>query len=403
MQMMIEVENIYIHDKIYEYIVSLVTATRNDEYIKQGGSPRAGIALAKMAAAHAFLEGRKYCVPSDVQKVFKEVLIHRINLNTAAKGNDLSKEEILDNILKKTEEEIMKRFIFLFVILIATLVLSLIYREEAPMRLFAAELVFLFIVHLFAVLNALLIRFNGWQTPARINLGNTENEKIEVFFSGGMFPFPVKGVMKFEVCNTRLKDGKAIIDIPFSMSAGRKTIVFPVVMLNAGLLQLRPVSAVIFEATGQKKKKKKIREKERSLLIYPESFSLLVNNEKGIDFSLGNDDSEFYTDRPGDDPSEVFDRREFRNGDKLSRVDWKLSAREKKIMVKEMSAPIPEPVCLILGLAKGAAEKINSCMSLFYSVSLALNSEKIRFSVMIPGGTAGSYEILHVKDDETLS
>ena len=69
----------------------------------------------------------------------------------------------------------MKRFIFLFVILIATLVLSLIYREEAPMRLFAAELIFLFIVHLFAVINALLIRFNGWQTPARINLGNTEN------------------------------------------------------------------------------------------------------------------------------------------------------------------------------------------------------------------------------------
>ena len=103
MQMMIEVENIYIHDKIYEYIVSLVTATRNDEYIKQGGSPRAGISLAKMAAAHAFLEGRKYCVPSDVQKVFKEVLIHRINLNTAAKGNELSKEEILDNILKRVE------------------------------------------------------------------------------------------------------------------------------------------------------------------------------------------------------------------------------------------------------------------------------------------------------------
>ena len=297
----------------------------------------------------------------------------------------------------------MKRFIFLFVILIATLVLSLIYREDAPMRLFAAELVFLLVIHLFAVINALLIRFNGWQTPARINLGNTENEKIEVFFSGGIFPFPVKGVIKFEVCNTRLKDGKAIIDIPFSISAGRRTIVFPVVMLNAGLLQLRPVSAVFFEATGLIGIRKKIKEKERSLLIYPESFSLLVSDEKGLDFSLGNDDSEFYTDRPGDDPSEVFDRREFRNGDKLSRVDWKLSAREKKMMVKEMSAPIPEPVCLLLGLDRVPAEKINSCMSLFYSVCLALNSENIRFSVIIPGKVKGSYQVLHVKDDETLS
>ena len=180
----------------------------------------------------------------------------------------------------------MKRFIFLFVILIATLVLSLIYREEAPMRLFAAELVFLFIVHLFAVINALLIRFNGWQTPARINLGNTENEKIEVFFSGGMFPFPVKGVMKFEVCNTRLKDGKAIIDIPFSMSAGRKTIVFPVVMLNAGLLQLRPVSAVIFEATGLIGIKKRSARKKGPFLYIRKAFRFLLIMKKASIFPL---------------------------------------------------------------------------------------------------------------------
>lgn len=100
LEMMQETSRVYIHDKIYSYIVALINATRNNEYIKQGGSPRAGIALAKMSAAWAYMEGREYVIPSDVQHVFAEVLIHRIILNSAARSNEVSKEMVLDEILK---------------------------------------------------------------------------------------------------------------------------------------------------------------------------------------------------------------------------------------------------------------------------------------------------------------
>lgn len=103
-QMMSEVQEVFIHDLIYEYIVSLITATRNNEYIKQGGSPRAGIALAKMAAAYAYIEGRNYVIPKDVQSVFNEVLIHRIILNSSARNADVSKEKVLKGILEFVEQ-----------------------------------------------------------------------------------------------------------------------------------------------------------------------------------------------------------------------------------------------------------------------------------------------------------
>ena len=66
-----EVENIYIHDVIYNYIGELVTETRKHPMIELGISPRGTVALAKMTKAIAYLNGRNYCVPKDVQEILK--------------------------------------------------------------------------------------------------------------------------------------------------------------------------------------------------------------------------------------------------------------------------------------------------------------------------------------------
>lgn len=108
-EMMKRASEIYIHDKIYSYIVALINATRNNDYIKQGGSPRAGIALAKMSATYAYMSGRDYVIPADVQSVFKEVLMHRIILSTAARSNDVSKDMVLDDILNLIESPKVSR------------------------------------------------------------------------------------------------------------------------------------------------------------------------------------------------------------------------------------------------------------------------------------------------------
>ncbi|MGM9979354.1 MAG: AAA family ATPase [Clostridium sp.] len=93
------VEKIYIHEKIYEYIVMLMSKTRNHPLIDLGVSPRGSVALTKLAKATAFLKNRDYVIPDDVQEIFKDVTIHRIILNTKARISNTSEEEILLDIL----------------------------------------------------------------------------------------------------------------------------------------------------------------------------------------------------------------------------------------------------------------------------------------------------------------
>ena len=93
------IENIYIHEKIYEYIVTLISKTRNHPLIDLGVSPRGSVALTKLAKATAFLKNRDYVIPEDIQEIFKDVTIHRIILNTKARISNTSEEKILLDIL----------------------------------------------------------------------------------------------------------------------------------------------------------------------------------------------------------------------------------------------------------------------------------------------------------------
>lgn len=75
-----EVNNIHVEDSVKDYIVRIAEATRNDENIKLGVSPRGSIALFKAAKAFAFLEGRTFVIPDDVRYCASKVLPHRIIL-----------------------------------------------------------------------------------------------------------------------------------------------------------------------------------------------------------------------------------------------------------------------------------------------------------------------------------
>ena len=104
-----QVEEIYIHDRVYQYIGSLIQMTREHPMIAYGVSPRGTIALAKMAKATAFLHGREYCTPKDVQDVFLAVAGHRISLNARARAQRVDKEEILREILRQVPAPLPNR------------------------------------------------------------------------------------------------------------------------------------------------------------------------------------------------------------------------------------------------------------------------------------------------------
>ena len=106
------VEEVYIDDKIEQYIADIVFATRYPEkyglaelkdLITFGGSPRASISLAKAARAYAFIKRRGYVVPEDVRAVVHDVMRHRIGLSYEAEASNITSEEIISKIVNKVE------------------------------------------------------------------------------------------------------------------------------------------------------------------------------------------------------------------------------------------------------------------------------------------------------------
>ena len=101
------VDEIYIDDKIKDYIVDLVLATRRprddelelDDLIQYGASPRATIYLTVTAKANAFLDGRGYVVPQDVKDVAMDVLRHRVIVTYEAEAEDKTSEDVVRTVL----------------------------------------------------------------------------------------------------------------------------------------------------------------------------------------------------------------------------------------------------------------------------------------------------------------
>jgi MoxR-like ATPase len=106
------VNQVYVDEKIEQYITDIVFATRYpDRYgmpelkdmITFGGSPRASINLARAARAYAFIKHRGYVVPEDVRAVAHDVLRHRIGLSYEAEASNVTSEDIVSKIINKVE------------------------------------------------------------------------------------------------------------------------------------------------------------------------------------------------------------------------------------------------------------------------------------------------------------
>jgi MoxR-like ATPase len=106
------VRQVYLDEKIEQYIADIVFATRYPEkynlkdikdYIEFGASPRASINLALAARAYAFIKRRGYVIPEDVRAVAHDVLRHRVGLSYEAEANNITAEEIVSKIINKVE------------------------------------------------------------------------------------------------------------------------------------------------------------------------------------------------------------------------------------------------------------------------------------------------------------
>ena len=96
-------ENVYISDKVSEYIVTLVNATRSRPEFALGASPRASLALMRLSRAVALTSMREYVLPKDVAELYIDVLSHRVVLSREAKVSGVSAKKVLTDILSSTQ------------------------------------------------------------------------------------------------------------------------------------------------------------------------------------------------------------------------------------------------------------------------------------------------------------
>jgi MoxR-like ATPase len=102
LQLAAQARDVYVEDSLGKYVVALLRATRADERLYLGASPRAGIALLRVAKARALADGREYLVPDDVKAMAAPVLSHRIILGPEARAAGLGGAEIVADALEKT-------------------------------------------------------------------------------------------------------------------------------------------------------------------------------------------------------------------------------------------------------------------------------------------------------------
>ena len=93
------VEETYLSDAVVHYIVNLIVATRQNDNLIRGASPRATLAVTAMAKAVAQLRGRDYVVPGDVREVFAHTVAHRLILSPKAEAQNKTAEQVLRDIL----------------------------------------------------------------------------------------------------------------------------------------------------------------------------------------------------------------------------------------------------------------------------------------------------------------
>jgi MoxR-like ATPase len=97
-----DAKRVFVEDSLNRYVVALLRQTRSDNRLYLGASPRAGIALLRVAKARAIVSGRDYVEPDDIKAVAPTVLAHRLILAPEARSSGLDAEELVRSVVERT-------------------------------------------------------------------------------------------------------------------------------------------------------------------------------------------------------------------------------------------------------------------------------------------------------------
>ena len=105
-ELMVKAQNVKTTPSIRKYILDIVTATRNSEFIKLGVSPRGSIAWLRASKAYALVMGRDYVTPEDVKEIMSDVIAHRLMLSPRGKSSFATNADALAEIAKNVNSPV---------------------------------------------------------------------------------------------------------------------------------------------------------------------------------------------------------------------------------------------------------------------------------------------------------
>ena len=233
----------------------------------------------------------------------------------------------------------LKTKIIYFFIVIGTLLFTILYSDYFPLAIFITVLL------LPIVLNIIIKNINLNIESSDVLESKDKEISVKIVIKNNSI-FPVlNGELKLS-CYNKFSNNKEIeyINFPINSKEG-ESITFKIKSKYCGKLIIQAESLKIYDYLTISSVKKKLN-KSKEIIILPNIYNLSLFN-KILDVNSLDGES-FSKDKSGDDPSEVFNIREYVEGDKIQRIHWKLSSKVNNIMIKEYSQPISNSSIIIV-------------------------------------------------------
>lgn len=263
-----------------------------------------------------------------------------------------------------------------FILLVGLYLFSVMYLDSLAVLLFVTMLclpVVLFVVHR---ITSLFVSFSIKSPPSIL----AEQDQSSYFITANnRSPFPLISCVAFVEITNELLGTRTIKKCRFSSSAHNiSTLKQSISFSQSGnyTLCLKEVQAFSFLSLFRKRWKLN---KTISLIKLPEQIP--VQLERLSPSTVALDGTVYSKTKSGDDPSEVFSLREFRTGDSLRQIHWKLSTKTDTFIVRENSLPLSADIFLLSAIEKETtkdfAKRLEEGLSLLLSISLSLSRQEI--------------------------
>lgn len=254
------------------------------------------------------------------------------------------------------------KLLYLMVLLELTL-LCIFYRNYLPVFMWLMAMIFPFFLGLQLIISARFIRIYFPQDKIIVTR-ESDSELYLTVQKTGFFP---TGVLQVK---GNVNGNKYMTNVYLRGKCQGKVRI-PVDYNQYGIHRVRMDKIFLFDI--MRLFHKRLNEgKEINVIVVPKLYSIAM--EWNYDENLYDGEGERYSEnKPGDDPSEIFDIRDYQEGDRLSRIHWKISMKLNRVMVKEYSRPLPDGVDFYIDIKQG-----KDCMDVLFSLGIYFVEQKIK-------------------------